>query len=250
MTYQEFLESKIKVSKNQGFEIDQSEVNPILKHHQRVSVQWAIRGGRRAIFSSFGLGKTITQLEILRLITKHKGGRGLVVAPLGVRQEFTRDAAMLGIEIKFIRLLSECAETGLYITNYETVRESKLDPTAFTVTTLDEAACLRSGGSSKTFREFMRLFETVRYKFVATATPDPNEYTEILTYADYLGIMEQSEAKTRFFKRDPTKADTLTLHPHKVEDFFLWLSTFCLFLQKPSDICQCECHASERGMSQ
>jgi vacuolar-type H+-ATPase catalytic subunit A/Vma1 len=29
-------------------------------------VRWAVRGGRRAIFAAFGLGKTVIQLETLR----------------------------------------------------------------------------------------------------------------------------------------------------------------------------------------
>jgi DNA modification methylase len=109
--------------------------------------------------------------------------------------------------------------------------------------------CLRGFGGSKTFREFMRLFtgdagplgnrrgtECVPYRFVATATPSPNEYIELLAYADFLGIMDVSQAKTRFFKRDSTKADKLTLHAHKEEEFWLWVASWALFVQKPSDI--------------
>ena len=84
---------------------------------------------------------------------------------------------------------------------------ARLDPSYFGVTTLDEAAVLRGFGGTKTFREFMTLFESVPYRFVATATPDPNEYIELLAYSAYLGIMDVSQAKTRFFKRDSTKAD-------------------------------------------
>ena len=198
-------------------------------------MRWAVRGGRRALFESFGLGKTIQQLDIIRLILKRTGGRGLIVAPLGVRQEFVRDAAKIGIDIRFIRRIEEAEETGIYITNYETVRDGKLDPAEFTVTSLDEAAILRGFGGTKTFREFMRLFDAVQYRFVATATPDPNEYIELLAYAAYLGVMDVGQAKTRFFKRDPTKADVLTIHPHKVEEFWLWVASWALFLQKPSD---------------
>lgn len=220
-----------------GFEIDPTEIHPLLKPHQLVAVQWAIKGGRRALFEAFGLGKTFQQIEILRLITKHKGGRALIVAPLGIRQEFICDGRdKLGVEIKFIRRIEEAGETGIYITNYETVRDGKLDPAQFVATTLDEAAILRGFGGTKTFREFMRLFENVQYRFVATATPDPNEYIEILAYAAYLGIMEVGEGKTRFFKRDATKADTLTLLEHREEDFWLWVASWALFLQSPADL--------------
>lgn len=234
--YRQFLESKRTFAKRVGFDIPEHEIHPMLKRHQNICVRWLAHGGRRALFASFGLGKTFMQLETLRLILSRKSGRGLIVAPLGVRGEFIRDAAKLGIPIRFVRSVAECGETGVYITNYETVREGKIDPSQFTVTTLDEAAILRGFGGTKTFREFMRLFDSVEYRFVATATPDPNEYIELLAYSAYLGIMDVGEAKTRFFKRDATKADVLTLLPHKEEEFWLWIASWALFLQKPSDI--------------
>lgn len=235
--YREFLSHKAALAPATGFRVELDAIHPLLKPHQKLSVQWAVQGGRRAIFSSFGLGKTVTQLEVLRL-TLHAsgGGRGLIVVPLGVRQEFIRDAAMLGQTIRFIRRIEEADTDGMYLTNYETVRDGKLDPSEFLATSLDEAAVLRSFGGTKTFREFMRVFESVQYRFVATATPDPNEYIELLAYAAYLGIMEVGQAKTRWFKRDSTKADCLTLHPHKEREFWLWVASWALFLQKPSDI--------------
>ena len=238
--YDAFVRSKVNFSKTAGFEVEDSEIHPILKSHQRICVRWMVRGGRRALFASFGLGKTIIQIEALRLICERAGGRALIVAPLGVRAEFIRDAEnLLGLEIRFVRTIEECGETGIYITNYETVRDGKLDPNHFVVTTLDEASCLRSGGSSKTFREFMRLFEGVKYRFVATATPSPNDLLEILVYSAYLGIMDIGEAKTRYFKRNSTQADNLTLRHDKEEEFYLWRGTWSLTIQKPSDICAC-----------
>ena len=85
----------------------------------------------------------------------------------------------------------------------------------------------------------MRLFEqnpNIKHKFVATATPSPNDYIELLAYAAFLDVMDVGQAKTRFFKRDSTKADVLTLHPHKEREFWLWVSTWAIFLQKPSDL--------------
>lgn len=249
-SYQEFIKSKVEMAVDSGFEIDDSEINPILKHHQRLMVKWGVKGGCRALFAAFGLGKSVIQIEILRLILSRLGsGKALIVAPLGVRQEFARDAKMLGVNITFIRRTSEAVEDGLYITNYESVRDGKLDPTGFVAASLDEAACLRGFGGTKTFREFMGLFAGdlkklnervrsggVKYRFVATATPSPNEYIELLAYSAFLGIMDVSAAKTRFFKRDSTKADVLTIHPHKEREFWLWLGSWALFVQRPSDL--------------
>lgn len=236
--YREFLGRKGQTSTGQGFLCETAEVNPLLFPHQRDIVQWAVRGGRRAIFTAFGLGKTVIQLETIRiLLEKSGGGRGLVVLPLGVRQEFMRDAEMLGLSVRFIRRIEEADCEGLYLTNYESVRDGKLDPRQFSVLSLDEAGVLRGFGGTKTFRELMRLFEgTATYRFVATATPTPNEYIELLAYAAFLDIMDVGQAKTRFFKRDSTKADQLTLHPHKEREFWLWVASWAIFLQRPSDL--------------
>jgi DNA modification methylase len=153
--------------------------------------------------------------------------------------------------LKFVRSIAECDDpNGIYLTNYETVRDGKLDPRLFSVASLDEADCLRGFGGSKTFREFMALFAGddrrdmaqrvrsagVRYRFVATATPSPNEYVELLAYCAYLGVMDIGQAKTRFFKRNSEKADQLTIHPHKEREFWLWMSSWALFVQRPSDL--------------
>lgn len=237
-TYQEFLQAKAQLAAPTGVHVDPADVHPLLKPHQRDAVVWAVGGGRRAIFASFGLGKTFIQLEAVRLtLAGLGGGRGLIVLPLGVRQEFIRDAAKLGIEVTFIRSVDEATGPGIYLTNYETVRDGKLDPRAFDVVSLDEAAILRGLGGTKTFRELMRLYEgTSAYRFVATATPSPNEYIELLAYAAFLDVMDVGQAKTRFFKRDSEHADRLTLHPHMEAEFWLWVSSWALFLQKPSDL--------------
>ncbi|UXO94099.1 restriction endonuclease [Pseudanabaena phage Pan5] len=250
--YTEFLKSKVRLAQSTGFNVEMEEISDRLKPHNRLMVKWLVEGGRRACFAKFGLHKTVTQLETVRITLTKTGGRGLIIAPLGVRQEFRQDAVnVLGWEEgpKFIRRIEEAGETGIYITNYETIRDGKLDPRLFQVASLDEASVLRGFGGTKTFREFMRLFtgdagplgdrrgtECVPYRFVATATPSPNDYIELLAYADFLGIMDVSQAKTRFFKRDSTQADKLTIHKHKEEEFWLWVASWALFVSKPSDL--------------
>jgi len=250
--YDDFLKSKVRLAQPDGFECSLHEINPALKPHNKLMVKWLVEGGRRACFASFGLHKTVTQLEGVRVTLTKTGGRGLIIAPLGVRAEFTKDAInILGWPEgpKFIRRIEEADETGIYITNYETVRDGKLDPRLFQVASLDEASVLRGLGGSKTFREFIRLFtgdsgpngdrrgtEIVKYRFVATATPSPNDYIELLAYADFLGIMDVSQAKTRFFKRDSTKADNLKIYEHKEEEFWMWVASWALFVSKPSDL--------------
>lgn len=244
--YDDFLRGKIKLAQQDGFTVDPGAINPALKPHQAAVVRWAVNGGRRAIFANFGLGKTIMQLEALRLVLAQTGGRALIVLPLGVRQEFVRDAALLGIPVKFIRRIEEAGADGIHLTNYETVRDGKLDPAQFAAVSLDEASILRGFGGTKTFREFMALFagdarragktSEIKYRFVATATPSPNEYIELLAYAAFLGVMDVGQAKTRFFQRNSEKNDDLTLYPHKEKEFWLWVASWAVFLQKPSEL--------------
>ncbi|MCX5478472.1 DNA methyltransferase [Kaistia geumhonensis] len=240
--YRAFLEAKIKMAPLRGLPIAAESVNPALKPHCRAIVPWLVKGGRRALFAAFGLHKTAMQLETLRqILGQFPGEAALIVLPLGVRQEFIREArerftGACEVRVKFIRSAAEIEPGVIHLTNYETVRDGKLDPALFTAASLDEASVLRGFGGTKTFREFMRLFDKVRFRFVATATPSPNEFIELLSYAAFLGVMDVGEAKTRFFRRDSEHADQLTLHPHKEQEFWLWVASWALFITKPSDL--------------
>lgn len=237
--YDDFLNSKIELAKVTGFEIDDSEINPILLPHQRDAVRWAVAGGKRGLFERFGLGKTIQELEFCRIITEKKGGQALIILPLGVRQEFAHDARELlhikePVYVTNMEQIYTCSESIL-MTNYERVRDGDIDPTYFSVCCLDEAAVLRSFGS-KTYQTFLKKFKGVDYKLVATATPSPNRYKELIHYAGFLDVMDTGQALTRFFQRDSTKANNLTLYPHMENEFWLWVSSWGLFLNTPSDL--------------
>lgn len=127
--------------------------------------------------------------------------------PLGVRQEFARDAEkILGYPAPvYITKMQDLAGTDaeIVMTNYERVRDGDIDPTQFTAVALDEASVLRSFGS-KTYQTFLPKFRGVKYKLVCTATPSPNRYKELIHYAGYLEIMDTGQALTRFFQRDST----------------------------------------------
>ncbi|WP_084401855.1 DNA methyltransferase [Sphingomonas hankookensis] len=258
--YRAFLEAKIPVAPAAGLPCSLDDVpthladGRPLRDHQRHCVRWAVEGGRRALFEAFGLGKSIQQLLILDIILDKieqrldpytdghffgKPNMGLIVAPLGVRREFMRDAALLGIELHFVKSNAEIEASpdvcGLFLTNYESVRDGKIDVSRFNAVSLDEASVLRSYGS-KTYQTFLPMFNSVPYRFVATATPSPNRYKELIHYAGYLGVMDTGQALTRFFQRNSEKAGDLTLYPHKEEEFFAWLNTWAVFLQRPSDL--------------
>lgn len=265
--YLDFVAAKAVAAPKQGFSIEAGAVHPLLHRHQPVLVKWLVEGGRRALFANFGLGKTMIQLEAMRLVAEAVQRRDgawpvcLIVIPLTVVTEFKRDATKLGIDVLFVRTTAEIEahqagradELGtIYLTNYESVREGKIDTSLLTAVSLDEASCLRGFGGTKTFREFMAVLAGddrrqggakvrgpsggIPYRFVATATPSPNEYVELLAYAAFLGVMDVGQAKTRFFKRNSEKADQLTIHPHKEEEFWLWVNSWGAFIQRPSDL--------------
>ncbi len=239
MTYKEFLETKIELATESGFVVDPEKVNKVLKPHQRDAVVWALKGGRRALFESFGLGKTVQEIEFCHLAAEYSGGRALIVLPLGVKQEFTHDAVeVLGYEKpEYCRTMAEVEQSTrqIVLTNYERVRDGDIRPDYFAATSLDEASVLRSFGS-KTYQTFLDKFKNVPYKLVATATPSPNKYKELIHYAGYLEVMDTGQALTRFFQRDSTKANNLTLYPNMEDEFWMWVSSWALFITKPSDL--------------
>ena len=235
--YLAFLKAKIPQAEVCGFEPPSAPHGSLFPHQVDIC-SWAIRGGRRAIFANFGLGKTRMHLQLAQWVCEHTGGKFLIICPLGVRQEFTQsDGPAMGIELHFCRTTAEAlaSECQVIVTNYESVRDGKMDPNAFKGVGMDEASVLRSFGS-KTYQTFLPIFKKVPYRFVFTATPSPNRYKELIHYGGFLGVMDTGEALTRFFQRDSSQAGNLTLYPHMEEQFWLWLASWAAFIQRPSDL--------------
>lgn len=241
--YAAFLRGKVAVAPGAGWEIGPRDLHPSLKPHQRDGAVWAIRGGRRAVFASFGLGKTRIGLSVCeQTARRYPDKQVLIVAPLGVRREFDEESVAMGMEVTYVRNDGEAAAVGpggILITNYERVREGDLsaDYIAAEITGvwLDEASVLRSYGS-KTYQEFTEIFATVPHRWVATATPSPNRTKELTHYAAFLGIMDTGQALTRWFKRNSSSAGDLTLMEHKETEFWEWVASWALFITRPSDL--------------
>lgn len=233
--YTDFLESKIVVAESFGFE--PQGAHDMLFPHQKDITQWALRGGRRAIFAAFGLGKTFMQLELARQVIAHTGKPFLIVCPLGVVGEFRRDNDKLqtGLEITYITNTTDITHGGVYVTNYERVRGGGIDPDSFGGVSFDEASILRNL-STETTSYVLENFRKIPYRFVATATPTPNDFIEILNYADYLGVIDRGHALTRFFVRNSTTAGDLQLLENKKKEFWMWVSSWAAFISKPSDL--------------
>lgn len=236
--YTDFLQAKSSIVEWQGFEATTQALHPSGKPHQQDAIRWMLRMGRGLLAMSFGLGKTHCQVEAARLVHEHTGGKFLFVAPLGVRHQFTEeDGPRLGVDIRYVRTDEEVAEcpSPYMITNYERIRDGNITPGQFSGISLDEGSVLRSLGSD-TYATFERTCTDIPFRFVCTATPSPNNYIEIINYADFLGHMDRGQALTRWFKRNPDKAGDLTIHPHLETEFWLWVSSWALFINKPSDL--------------
>ena len=237
MNYEKFLKSKIIISESFGFE--PTWIPEIAMPHQKDICDWTLRGGRRAIFASFGLGKTFMQLINAVNCIKKENKPFLIACPLGVVGEFKRDNGKLntGYEIEYITDTDniENYENKIYLTNYERIRKGDIDPSKFSGVSFDEASILRNL-KTQTTDFILQYFKKVPYRFVATATPSPNDFIELLNYADYLGVADRGHLLTRFFKRNSTKAGDLQLLESKKKEFWQWVSTWAVFINKPSDL--------------
>lgn len=236
--YKKFLEDKIVIADSYGF--TPFDVSGNLLPHADAIVKWCIHGGRRAIFASFGLTKTAMQLELAYQVIQKTKKPFLIACPLGVVGEFKADNSEhfnSKYEIEYISDSDSIKnyENKIYITNYERVRKGDIIASKFGGVSFDEASILRNL-KTETTNYVLDHFRDIKYRFVATATPTPNDYIEILNYADYLGVIDRGHALTRFFQRDSQKAGNLKLYENKKEEFWKWVSTWAVFINKPSDL--------------
>jgi len=239
MEYEKFLKNKVVIAPEFGMDVSNIELTPKLFPHQKDIVHFCLKGGRRAIFASFGLGKTFMQLEIAKQIIKETGKPFLIVCPLGVAGEFKRDNKKLstGYDIDYITDTDnfETPKVQIYLTNYERIRKGDVVADWFGGVSFDEASILRNL-QTETTNYVLKHFRKIKYRFVATATPTPNDYIEILNYADYLGVISRGHALTRFFQRDSQKAGNLKLYENKKDEFWKWVSTWAAFINTPADL--------------
>lgn len=246
MNYQEFLGSKKFKIKESGFNIDKSEINPILFDFQKDIVKWAVKKGRCAVFLDTGLGKTFIQLEWARLI----GKKTLIVAPLSVARQTIREAKKINIEVVYVRN-SESMTKGINITNYEMIEN--FSPDCAEAIILDESSILKSI-SGKTRQKLINQFKNIPFKLCCTATPAPNDYIELGNHAAFLNVCFMQEMLSMFFinankehtfifentiitKKGSNKGGQEWRLKHHAEDsFFRWLSKWSIVMTKPSDL--------------
>lgn len=242
--YRWIAENKIDIQTLSGLKVERSDLHPRLFEYQKDAVLWALRIGHGLLAERFGLGKTTQQIEILRQVHRSVGGAQLVICPLGVRQQFTHeDGPAMGVQFTYVRTDAEASkalETSPFlITNYERVRDGGITANWLTANVtgvcMDEAAILGNLGT-KTQDQFQLIFDGIQYKWAATATPAPNDYRQLIYFGDFFDEMDDGQALTRWFGRNPDKAGDLQLLPNMEQEFWMWVSSWALFIEKPSDL--------------
>ena len=214
-----------------GFE--PRSLHPALKPHQAHCVEFSTRAGCSAMFLDTGLGKTLGALDWARAVTERTNRPVLMLAPLAVSGQHEREADRFGLDAKAIREPSEIGAPRTYITNYE--RLDRFDPAAFGGVVLDESSILKSF-TGKTTRALISSFANTPYRLACTATPAPNDHTELGQHADFMGVMESPEMLSRWFIADQTQMGRYRLKRSGVRPFWDWVASWARCIAKPSDI--------------
>lgn len=228
--YNEFLETKKTQKIVSGFQVEDTYLNPILFDFQKYCVKRALEVGKFALFEDCGLGKTIQQLEWADKVSKHTQGAVLILAPLAVISQTIEEAKKFGYSV---REYDEDCERGIYITNYDNLEN--IDASLFSGVVLDESSILKNF-AGKTRTALIEAFQNTPYKLACTATPSPNDTTEICNHAEFLNVMSRTEMLAMYFVHDGGSTSDWRLKGHAKQSFWDFVSTWAVMLNKPSDI--------------
>ena len=229
--YRAFIASRAVATQRSGFE--PRPINPAAKAHQDAVLRFALDRGKSAAFLDTGLGKSFIELEFARQCADETGKPSLILTPLAVAGQMVREGQKFGIDARQIREQSQVG-SGVMVANYE--RLAKLDPATFGAVILDESSILKSyAGRTRAMIE--DAFFATPYKLAATATPSPNDHTELGNHAEFLGVMRQQEMLSKWFINDTaTASQEWRLKGHAVTDFWSWVASWSRCATLPSDL--------------
>lgn len=224
MSYPAFLERKKRLHYGDG--IREAELPSKLFDWQAAITKWALKKGRCAVFADCGLGKTPMQLGWANAIP----GRVLILAPLVVGEQTVGEGVKFGVPVHYAKTQEDAAGHRIVITNYE--RIDNFDVDEFTGVVLDESSILKAF-DGKTRTKLIDLFQRTPYRLCCTATPSPNDISELANHAEFLGLMTRAEFLATWFVHDDAG---WRMKRHAVQPFYRWLSSWALAVRKPSDL--------------
>jgi superfamily II DNA or RNA helicase len=227
--YDDFLKAKTLRAPRSGFEPE--TISSTLFPFQRDIVRWALRRGRAAIFADTGLGKTLCQLEWAYHVCKHVE-RVLILAPLAVAKQTQREAMKLGLDVALCRRQDD-VRAGINITNYEMLHA--FDAEAFGGVVIDESSILKSFDGA-TRNAIIDAFARTPYKLACTATPSPNDHTELGNHSEFLGMMTRAEMLAMFFFHDGGETSKWELKGHAKSEFWRWVASWAAVIRHPKDL--------------
>ena len=228
--YQKFLERKRIVSTVAGFNSGQLSANAF--PHQSDIARWACKRGRAAVFADCGLGKTGIEVMWAEQVNIHTKEPVLMLAPWMVAEQTVDEAAKLwDVGITLCASMAD-VKPGVNITNYEKLHKFSPD---FAGIVCDESGILKAF-DGKTRNQVIEFSRNIPYRLAGTATPSPNDYTELGNHAEFLGIMSMAEMLATFFVHDGGETSKWRLKGHAENAFREWLATWAVFLTKPSDL--------------
>ena len=233
MNYQEFLKTKELQTIQAGFDVPDEWLSPLLFDFQRDIVRWALKKGKCAILTGCGTGKSFMLLEWAYCVHRQTGGKVLILSPLSVVKQTAHEAEKFHIcEVNVCRSADDVRD-GVNITNYEMIEH--FDPSQFVGVVLDESSIIKSF-TSKTQGDLTDRFHRTPYKLLCTATIAPNDYTEIGTSCEFLGIMSRTEMLATYFVHDGGKTSDWRLKKAGVSKFWEWFATWAIYFNSPSDL--------------
>lgn len=240
MDYKEFLESKRHTIGNFGFN---AKFYPACAFDfQSYVIERSIKKGRIANFLDTGLGKTLIQLSIAHNVVLHTNKRVLILTPLAVGFQFLGEAEKRKITDDIYQTKKgEFGDKKIIVCNYE--RLGYLNPKDFECVILDESSILKNF-DGKIKSQVTAFIKKVKYRFLATATPSPNDFIELGTSSEALGYMGYMDMLTKFFKNNQNSVDSnnrnigekFYLKPHAEKDFFAWVNQWSIMCKMPSDL--------------
>lgn len=233
--YQEFLDQKKQQRVESGFVVNDEQLNPALFPFQKYCVKRALAVGKFALFEDCGLGKTIQQLEWAQKVCEKIDKPVLILAPLAVISQTIKEGEKFGYVVKEIGDMDyqQDMETGIYITNYDNMEH--IEAYHFGGVVLDESSILKNF-QGKTRTALIDEFRNTPYKLACTATPSPNDTTEICNHSEFLDVMSRTEMLAMYFVHDGGSTSDWRLKGHAKQMFWDFVSTWAVMLNKPSDI--------------